>query len=426
MPRSILSRPGRQWLVSLASAILCLGNLPTDARAQATGRLDPGFDPGSGFDITDTGTIAQPPHQVNAVALQPDGKVLVGGNFTSYNGAPLGALVRLDADGSADATFNANLVVPSGGINLATYNVSSLALQPDGKVLAVEESTGIFDDALQTFTSLARLNSDGTPDTGFKAAVSSHGGLLVAVQADGKIVVVTPSVILLGRHVYPTYLNIISRLNPDGSQDAAFASRTVTDTAISSLAVQADGKIIIGGSFERADGARRRRLARLNADGTLDTTFQPGVTSPGTKDDVSVSSLAVQTDGKIIIGGSFTTVDGVLRGGLARLDADGTLDADFHPGVGREFQAVGTVSSLAVQTDGKIIIGGFFKRIEGAKRHRLARLRANGHLGKGFNPGPGPDGGIEAMAVQPDGKIIIGGSFMNYGGVPRAGIARVE
>jgi uncharacterized delta-60 repeat protein len=181
------------------------------------------------------------------------------------------------------------------------------------------------------------------------------------------------------------------------------------------LAVQADGKILVGGNFMSLDGQARSYIGRLNADGTLDATFNPGASG-------TVNSLAVQADGKILVGGFFTMLGGQTRNRIARLNIDGTLDASFNPG------ASGTVGcmvySLAVQADGKILVGGEFTTLGGQTRNRIGRLNADGTLDASFNPGA--SSAIYSLAVQTDGKVLVGGTFTNLGGQARSCIARVN
>ena len=161
------------------------------------------------------------------------------------------------------------------------------------------------------------------------------------------------------------------------------------NNSVHALAVQPDGKIVVGGDFTMLAGGgagttARNRIARLNPDGSLDPAFNPGA-------DASVLALAVQSDGKILVGGNFTTLGGggtgtTARHRIARLLPDGTLDATFNPG------ANNTVWTLAIQPDGKIVVGGFFTMLGGGAtgtttRHRIGRLNANGTLDTTFNPG---------------------------------------
>ena len=190
-----------------------------------------------------------------------------------------------------------------------------------------------------------------------------------------------------------------------------------------SLAVQADGKILVGGEFTTLGGQPRHHLARLNADGTLDPTFNPGAGNPQTVD--RVYSLAVQADGKILVGGRFRTLGGQSRLNLGRLNADGTLDPTFNPraeGGNSPF-----VDSLVVQADGKILVGGRFRTLGGQPRDSLGRLNADGTLDTSFYPKVGifaPH--VHCLVVQADGKILVGGEFTMLGGQPRDNLGRLN
>jgi uncharacterized delta-60 repeat protein len=186
------------------------------------------------------------------------------------------------------------------------------------------------------------------------------------------------------------------------------------DDSVQALAVQADGKVLVGGWFASLGGQTRNELGRLLPGGGLDTTFNPGA---GPTYDSSVNSLALQEDGKILVGGSFTALGGQTRRGLGRLNADGTLEASFNPGAGE-------VYSLTVQADAKILVGGYFSTLGGQTRNFLGRLNADGNLDTGFNPGANER--VYCLTVQPDGKILVGGVFTTLGGQPRDRIARLN
>ncbi len=191
-------------------------------------------------------------------------------------------------------------------------------------------------------------------------------------------------------------------------------------TAIQAIAIQTDGKIIVGGNFTDYNGTPRNNIARLNSDGSLDASF-----NPGTGTDNEIYEVAIQTDGKIIIGGEFSNYDGVSRNKIARLNPDGSLDASFDPGTGLG-GAYTTVYAIAVQTDGKIIVGGYFTDYSGTPRNNIARLNSDGSLDAGFNTGNGADGDVRSIVIQPNGKIIIAGYFYDYNGVERNQIARLN
>lgn len=199
-----------------------------------------------------------------------------------------------------------------------------------------------------------------------------------------------------------------------GNVDANFLT-TNANAVVYSAAVQADGKILIGGDFTTVGTSNRTRIARLNANGTVEgtSTFNAGAGANGT-----VACIAVQADGKIILGGSFTTVAGVARNRIARLNANGTIDATFNP------DAANSVNSIAVQPDGKIVMGGFFVTVGGVTRNRIARLNADGTLDAAFNPNANAD--VYGLALQGDGKILLGGDFATVGGTTRTRLARLN
>jgi uncharacterized delta-60 repeat protein len=183
--------------------------------------------------------------------------------------------------------------------------------------------------------------------------------------------------------------------------------------------VQADGKILAAGQFTTLapnGGATvtRNNIARLETDGRLDQTLD--LSTVGTQ--AQVPATAVQPDGKILIGGSFTTVLGAARNNIARLNPDGTLDTAFDP------NANDLVDEIAVQADGKILAGGQFNTIGGQHRNNIARLDATTGLADSFDPNANLY--VFAIAVQADGKILAGGAFTSIGGQTRNGIARLD
>jgi uncharacterized delta-60 repeat protein len=180
----------------------------------------------------------------------------------------------------------------------------------------------------------------------------------------------------------------------DGSNGIVYASVT-----------QPDGKILIVGDFSSYNGIQRNRIARLNEDGSLDTSFNPGSGGNG-----GFSSIALQPDGKILVGGQFTSYDGISRNYISRLNADGSLDLSFNPGVGGN----SIVRSVAIQPNGKILIGGYFPSSSGSNINGIARLNSDGTLDTSFNPGTGVDSDVQSIAIQSDGKILIWGRTGNF------------
>jgi uncharacterized delta-60 repeat protein len=366
------------------------------ARINSDSTVDATFNVGSGFDFG-----------VNFIISQPDGRLIVGGNFFSYNDTNCVGIARIDSNGTIDAPFSSN---PNSGTDAA---VNSIAIRPNGKILAV----GSFSNCNGYLRSrIANMNANGSIDTGFypylRNGNSTDGDIrTMAVQSDGKIVI---GGFFNSYHGMPR--NNIARLNADGSLDLSFNVGTGTDVIIHKLAITSDNKIIIIGEFVTYNGVTRNRIARLNADGTLDTSFT-------TSANFIINALLIQPDGKIIIGGIFTTVNGTPRNGLARLNADGTLDTSFNIGTGPE----GGILALALQPDGKIIIGGGFSSYNGNTCSSLARLNSNGSFDTTFNMGgAGAHYLVYSCDVQTDGKIVIGGAFDTYNNVAMPGAARLN
>jgi len=381
----------QSFFISLISLITVL-LLPTGARAP--GALDMSFNPGAGANDV-----------VFAVVLQPDGKMLVGGSFTQFDGVAHNRVVRLATDGSLDRAYNPSVIGPGFA------GVTSVALQPDGKAVI----GGLFTHVNGVVrANIARLQANGTLDTSFNpgTGVTGEDAYLntVQLQADGKV--------LIGG-VFSRYNGVprhnIARLTAAGGLDATFNPGSGADGEVAAIAVQpADGKVLVGGYFSAMNGVPRRGLARLNTNGSLDAAFAPGL-------DGDVLAILVQPDGKIVIAGTFTAVNGVPRGRIARLNADGSLDTSFNPAAGADKE----VNALARQGDGKLVLGGKFTAVAGVARGRIARLQANGALDTSFDPGAGANWTVFAVALQPDGRALIGGAFDTVGGVARRGVARL-
>jgi uncharacterized delta-60 repeat protein len=235
----------------------------------------------------------------------------------------------------------------------------------------------------------------------------------VAVQPDGKI--------LLGgvfNTLQPngaasaTTRNNIARLNPDGTLDTGFNPKA--NGTVNAIALQSDGKVLLCGVFttlqpnNAPSTTTRNRIARVNSDGTLDTSFNPNA-------NITVDTMALQPDGKIVLGGVFSSLQpngapsATIRNNIARINSDGTLDTGFNP------NSDGMVDAIAVQPDGKVIFGGFFSHVQpnGAPtatvRNSLARVNSDGTLDTGFDPNPNSQ--ITSIALQADTKILLGGVF---------------
>ena len=323
---------------------------------------------------------------VTRILQQPDGKILIAGEFPSVNGVVRQSLARLNADGSLDTSF-----VPyyNGTFTTSNPTIRSIALQPDGKILIIG-----------TAVNFVRLNPDGSRDTGF-----TWGGTIgindIAVLPDGKIITVGGS-----------NSKIIERLNSNGSLDNTFIG-VQAPGLVNKVLVQPDGKFLIGGTFSTIASNIRGRIARLNADGTLDNTFNP----PGGANDV-VYDIDLQTDGKVVLVGQFTALNGNSNmQKVGRLNADGTLDTSFVQ------TANATILAVKIQPDGKILIGGAMSTVGNQYRIGIARLNANGSFDLSF--GGETNTSVWDINLQTDGKILIGGEFTKVNGVSGVRVKRL-
>ncbi len=208
-----------------------------------------------------------------------------------------------------------------------------------------------------------------------------------------------------------------------GSVDLGFAPQDITggtndglDGSCRAIAVQPDGNVLVAGDFTHVNGLERGRIARLNADGSLDPSFDPGYGANG-----SVRTLALQPDGSILIGGTFTYVNGVPCNRIARLTANGAVDDGFDTGSGFNHD----VLALAIQGDGRILVGGDFGSCNGESGNRIARLNPDGSRDQSFHLEEGVLDAIQTIVPMANGTVVIGGSFSSIDGQSRNSIARL-
>jgi uncharacterized delta-60 repeat protein len=401
--------------------ILCFSCLVT---AQ-DGSLDSTFNPNDrGFGSGDKNGC------VYSTEIQNDGKILLAGSFTFYNGNACRSILRLNADGSFDESFNSNSLSTNYSYNLVT-------IQANQKILIAQKSI-----AYGNITNIIRLNTDGSIDTTFTLSSAVSVIYSIAIQADGKILIGGERLI---------------RLNTDGSIDATFTQISLNGIS-KSVVSQPDGKIIIAQSNVIVNGSNTCTLSRINTDGSVDTSFQNNIVG-------YVSGVVTQNNGKIIVIGDFS-VNGI-NVAIVRLNEDGSRDMDFNTGAGgflninlckvqnddkiiivqnssiKRLNSDGSldssfisynkpyfnISSISLQQDDKIIIGSFsslFIRCYFAYETGINRLNSDGSIDLDFNPQSGAQNLISKLVTQSDGKVIINGSFTSYNGVHKIFIARIN
>ena len=193
---------------------------------------------------------------------------------------------------------------------------------------------------------------------------------------------------------------------------------TSTNGAVHAMAVQADGKVIVGGDFTSFNNFAFHHLVRLNLDGSVDPAFNADT---GASQNGSVHAIVIQPDGRILIGGVFTNVNGASLNHIARLNTDGSVDSSFNVGVG----ANNTVETLTLDSQGRILLGGQFTRASGVTRNGVTRLNPDGTVDPDINFGAGANGYVRAITIQPNDEINVGGMFSSFGGIAQNNFTRL-
>ena len=404
------------------------------ARLTATGAVDASFNAGLGLSSSAANAA------IATITALPDGKLLIGGNFTSYNGNACNSLARLNADGSFDPTFGQALGAGS--------RVGNAAVTAEGRILIAGTLTGI-----PNSTRLARLLPTGAYDPSFTpssstANTASVTGESVLVQADNKVVFINGAT--------------ITRLNANGTTDFSFLPSFIPAAdAPSSLAQLPNGNVLVAGSFNSLDDG----VVELTGTGEPAATFKPLLQRPG-----FVRAVVRQTDGKLLVAGDFSAVNGQRGRRLVRFNADGTLDASYssastgldYPvadltldlngralvataGGVRRFLTTGAADNslttpvfgggttrLLVQPDGRILVGGTFTSVGSVAAPGFVRLLPTGAHDNLFAPAVGSSGTFttfRTFGLQPDGKVLVAGRFIPAGGTASSAIntvARLE
>ncbi|TDO98370.1 putative delta-60 repeat protein [Flavobacterium sp. 245] len=415
---------------------LNLNGIPSPYLTRLTpdGTIDENFNTGSGFN-----------GKIYASYIQPDGKILVGGSFTSYNGINAGRLIRLNPNGSIDTSFNTSIGATTGII----YDI---AIQSDGKII-IGGSFTKYNNSTANY--VARILTNGSLDASF---VGSGASTIknVKVLNNDKILLSGNFTVFNG-----TQINRILRLNNDGRIDLTFNVGEGFDSEVSTMTVQSDGKILLGGKFTSYNGITANRIIRIMQDGSVDTSFFVGsgfnsgavlafktdsfgnimvggsftgnyngtsvnrvclLDSFGLlKNDIdfgsgpataSVFALETDAEGAWYIGGSFLVFDGLNQGRLAKINSDGEYDTGYlASGIGLD----NSVYKILSLEEGKSMVFGNFKKFNGASVSRIAKLLEDGSSDPDFNFGQvGANNLIKAAVLQPDGKIVIGGNFTKY------------
>ena len=398
----MVKRVVSQFLVLVVVIVVGLHVRP-HAQVTSPGQVDPTFNPGA-VDFAFGGGPG-----IQSVLQQPDGRILIGGAITSVQGATRNGIARLNADGSLDTTF-----VPPFPIAAQIPFVRNMLLYPDGRILISGQGLNVNDIGY----SVARLNADGSLDPTFtlQPMAVSRGVEGLALLADGRI--------LIGgdfSNIGPATIRTIARLNADGTLDSTFG--VVADGyggRVVSIVVQPDGEILAGGDLVVTIGATNySNLVRFHPNGAVDPTFHPVFNSPAV-----VRTIQLRPDGSMYVGGQFATIDNIALGSVARLTAAGAVDTSWVGPASPQ-----DVRALLLQPDGKLLITGNIILPPGVgDRRAIARLDPSGSFDSFYTgdvSGLGPGGIGDALALQADGKVLVGGEFFMVAGFDRQKIVRL-
>lgn len=342
--------------------------------------------------------------------LQSDGKIIITGAFTTYNSTNVNSIARLNSNLTLDTTFDASGAMP------ITQDAHDFEIQTDDRIVLVGFIDGF--SGVMGCSGVARLLPNGDYDSSFNSGGAGVSGLNkavynVSIQEDGKIIIAG---------YFNAYNGItrksVARLNADGTLDHTFeVGSSLNPYAYLYSAIQPDGKIILAGFFPG-------NIVRVHTDGSYDTTFSSGTgINYGSYGDWESAKVILQPDGKVILFGRFNAYNGVAANNILRLNTDGSIDTSFNAGTG--FNDI--VRTVSITPDGKLFVGGNFTVFNGVAVNKIVRLNANGQLDNTFITGTGPSsgGGIWTSTLQPNGKLIIGGYFNSFNGQYAGNITRL-
>lgn len=340
-------------------------------------------------------------------------------NLSNPVNLTLGTVTNAQVDILNDQNYNQ----PPGTTNgTFTANINgevlALAYQTSGQIIAggsFNIVNGLPED------NLVRLNSNGSVDTSFAASAND------TVQA---VVNETDNRVLVGGQfttVDGGTLNYIARLMTDGSVDSSFDIGAGANGAVYSLAetsIAGVPKIYAGGAFNILNSVNSEGIARLNDNGTVDASFNAGSGVDGTVYAIAVYPTNSIYAGDVIIGGSFIHYNGTVVNGIVRLNSNGAMDVDFNPGTAA---TNGVINAITIQPDGEILVGGSFTNFNGSATTNITRLNDDGSTDNNFaaNIAPGANNTVDGIVLQPDNRILVVGQFTQFGGLVRSGVTRL-
>lgn len=395
---------------SLGGTTGLVARVEPSAMPAGPGQVDAGFHPGSGPGPRSLQVVSS---YLTALAVPAGGGVLAAGVFSNFNGRPVVGVTRFKADGAADPGFNTG--TGPGRTGNQPLMTSLLALPDDGCLVGGNHTT--FNGLARP--ALTRLSASGAVDETFALAGFSQVASVnsVASQGDGRLLVAGALAATNG-----LWINGLARIQANGTLDPTFQplrgnTNLTPAPAVSKVTLLPDGRVLIGGNFTSVQGQPRGNVALLAADGTLDAGFAPTNLLNG-----RVRAFALATGGKVVIGGEFVATATMPRSYLARLNADGSPDPAFDAG-----GAVPDVAyDLFALPDGRLLVafGAVFP--SGNPLTGVVRLLPNGSRDPAFTGSGRADNAVYALAYDPAGGLWMGGGFLHVNGIARSGLARLQ
>ncbi len=344
---------------------------------------------------------------IYAIDYQSDGKIIVGGNFTSFNGTTINRICRLRSDGTEDTTFTGNM---GTGFNSA---VNTIKVQPDGKILVGGRFTSFNGNSVN---SICRLNLNGTRDATFISNIGNGANGEV-----NSIKLLSDNTIIVGGNFTIFDANTVGRivkLDPDGKYNSSFTTNTGTgfDEVVLSLDIDPSDNIYVGGNFSGFNGTTVQCAAKIDGTGFEDSTFSTNIS---TNLNAQVNAIRYNSN-KVLIGGNFTGAFGTGLNRIYQLNPDGTQDTDFmaqaiNYGAGNGYSSkVNTIEAVA---DGWLV-GGSFTGYSGNTLSYINYIQNTGKQLNGYRAfGAGFNNDIFSLKLYPGNKVLVGGDFTSYDGV---------
>ena len=367
----------------------CLVRLNND------GSIDETFQIGSGFN----GGLSY--GEICSIVIQSDGKILVGGSFKNYNGFNKYGIVRLEQSGKIDTTFNFN------DENEVFYKVYGLALGENDEIFIGGEA--IFSNSASFKIGVFKLTTDGSIDNSFNVELNDEDVHSILIQDDGGVIIGGGFT-----EVNSSPVEYLVKLNSDGTIDSSFQANGKVNNEVFVISESSDNKILVGGRFSSFNDKSCYSLIRLNGNGEKDTSLNLGERLLNRDVNGKVLSLITDSEQNIFVGGSFTEFDSKNRLDIVKLNNFGEAYESFNE-VKRTGFTKGSPSTIEIDQDNKILLGGSFNNYNGREVNKVVRIDENGIIDTTFNSEININATVEFLKVLPNGKkfIVFESSYLN-------------